>query len=173
MATTLQKTLAGSVSPSYLHPYHPYYTDKFDQASRRILNFKDGYDAAFNHYLDAADRELAADAVVAAVPPHAPGKEGPVIALARQLALRKRRRNASTCLVRHTKIQKLSSGGRRDPSVHLGSIRVEQANRIRGRDVVLIDDVTTSGNSFLACKRLLLDAGARSVKCFALAKTIR
>jgi predicted amidophosphoribosyltransferase len=171
MAATLEDTLAAPVHPSYLHSYHPYYSNKFDRASGRILDFKEGQAWAIDYYLDAADREVPEDAVICRVPPHAPGKNGPVLTLARRLAGRRQRADASRCLVRHTEIQKLSNGGRRDPEVHLESVRVENVNRIRGRDVVLVDDVTTTGNSFLACKTLLLDAGAQSVDCFALAKT--
>jgi predicted amidophosphoribosyltransferase len=40
-----------------------------------------------------------------------------------------------------------------------------------GREVLLLDDVTTSGSSLEACKRLLLDAGAAAVKCAALGRT--
>jgi predicted amidophosphoribosyltransferase len=160
--------------PSYLHPYHPYRSGKFDSASGRILDFKKGQQYAFRHYLKEFDEKLPADSVLCAVPSHAPGGDGEVRELARRLAGRRdRRTDATACLVRHTKIQKLSEGGCRRPEMHLRSIRVEQADLIRGRDVILIDDVTTTGNSFKACRQLLLDAGAASVHCVALSKTMR
>ncbi len=160
-----------SVDPSYLHPYFPYRSGNFDAASGRILDFKDGCSVAFEYYLEAMDQAMKSDAPICAVPPHAPSSEGPVRHLARRLAQRKNRTDAAGCLVRTEEIQKLSQGGCRDVNVHLRSIRAEDADKIRAGKVVLVDDVTTTGNSFRACKSLLLEAGARSVDCFALAKT--
>lgn len=38
--------------------------------------------------------------------------------------------------------------------------------------VLLMDDVTTTGNSLYACKEILLQNGAREVEMFALGKAI-
>lgn len=53
----------------------------------------------------------------------------------------------------------------------MNSIRVEHAELIQGREVLLLDDVTTSGNSLVACRQLLLEAGAARVKYMALGRT--
>lgn len=158
---------------SYLHPYHPYYSDKFDRASGRILDFKEGDPEAFQYYFRAMNTKLEENVTVTAVPPHAPGKEGAVRRLARRLARCGNRTDATSCLIRHEEIQKLSNGGRRDISVHLGSVRVVESQLVTAQEVTLVDDVTTTGNSFRACRELLLNAGAQSVRCFALAKTMR
>lgn len=41
----------------------------------------------------------------------------------------------------------------------------------KGRNWVIIDDITTSGSTMIACRNLLLDNGADHVVCLALAKT--
>lgn len=172
MAVTVSTPVEGeNIDPSYLHPYFPYRSGKFDAASGRILDFKDECPIAFDHYLEAMDQEIGRNVAVSAVPPHAPGSEGAVRKLARRLAKRQNRVDAVGCLVRTEKIQKLSNGGRRDVSVHLSSVRAKSPEKFRGEKVALVDDVTTTGNSFRACKKLLLKAGAQSVDCFALAKT--
>ena len=51
---------------------------------------------------------------------------------------------------------------------HLNSIKVN--GDVSGKNIILMDDITTSGCSLLACKQLLLDAGANSVICFAFGK---
>ena len=50
-----------------------------------------------------------------------------------------------------------------------GVFRVRDAARVRGRQVVVIDDVHTSGATVEACTAALLDAGAAgvSVLCWA------
>ena len=38
--------------------------------------------------------------------------------------------------------------------------------------ILLMDDVTTSGNSLYACKEILMDHGAKAVEMFALGQAI-
>lgn len=38
--------------------------------------------------------------------------------------------------------------------------------------IIVFDDVTTTGNSLLACKELLNEANVPYVMCFAVAKTV-
>jgi ComF family protein len=48
---------------------------------------------------------------------------------------------------------------------------VARPDRIRGRSVALVDDVTTTGATLRACVHALLSAGARSVECYVVAVT--
>lgn len=47
------------------------------------------------------------------------------------------------------------------------------ADRIAGRDVLIVDDVMTTGATFAACAQACLDAGAREVRVIALARVAR
>jgi ComF family protein len=49
---------------------------------------------------------------------------------------------------------------------------VEKPERIRGRRIVMVDDVTTTGATAQACTKALLDAGAASVECLALTRAV-
>lgn len=51
----------------------------------------------------------------------------------------------------------------------LGAYRPRSGAAIRGRRFLLIDDVCTTGSTMAECARVLLDAGAASVVCAALA----
>lgn len=161
------------LSPDYLHPYYPYSSGKRDCASRRIIKFKEGDRAALRHYTLRLDEHLDKDAVLATVPSHKPSNVGSIDRAAQILAQKHERVDATGCLVRHRKIRKLSQGGHRHVQVHLTSIKVENKHLVTGKQVTLLDDVTTTGNSFRACRQLLLDAGAASVHCLALSKTMR
>ncbi len=83
--------------------------------------------------------------------------------VAESLASVKDRINGTSCVVRHTTIAKAANGGNQSKQVHFDSIRIEHQEIIRGRTVVPLDDVTTSGNSLIACKELLMNAGATKV----------
>jgi len=51
------------------------------------------------------------------------------------------------------------------------AVRRRYASRIVGRDIVLIDDVVTTGSTLAAASEALLEGGARSVMGVALART--
>lgn len=75
------------------------------------------------------------------------------------------------CLNRKYTIEKLATGGNRSIKTHLNSIELcGERSEFFGEKIYLIDDIMTTGNSLLACKKILEDAGAKVV-CIALGKT--
>jgi hypothetical protein len=161
----------------YLAGYQPYRihgerNPNFDDRGRQILDLKDEKENAISALYNEIDRMLAHDFAIAVVPSHDPSKTTSGI---RTLAIRlatNGRVDATTCLVRHTYIGKLAHGGNRDINVHLDSIIVRDSHLIRNREVLLLDDVSTSGNSLDACAQLLLNAGATVVQKFAITRTV-
>ena len=63
-----------------------------------------------------------------------------------------------------------TSGRVMDPNVEMKSLVLENHN-IKNKNILVIDDITTTGTSLIACKTLLLRAGAKNVVCLALGKT--
>lgn len=51
----------------------------------------------------------------------------------------------------------------------IGAFNVVKIKSIKGRDVILLDDVTTTGATMSEARKVLLEAGAKSVLCVALA----
>lgn len=51
----------------------------------------------------------------------------------------------------------------------IGSFRVENADPIKGRNIILIDDITTTGATLAEAKKVLRGAGARKVIAFTIA----
>lgn len=144
----------------------------YPQNSGRILDLKDGSAKAAVHFGEIVAKELADNVVIVTVPGHDPAKPSAGLRqLASELAKGGKRVDCSDCLVRTTKIDKLAHGGDRAEEVHLKSVIVAKPSDIKGKDVLLIDDVTKTGHSLVACKKLLLKAGAGSVQCVTLGKT--
>jgi predicted amidophosphoribosyltransferase len=140
--------------------------------SRRILDLKEGKKVGVDYFFDYMSDKLKRVEAIAIVPSHDPAKgPGGLHTLARRLAASRGCVDASSALRRHTKIDKLASGGDRSIGVHLNSIDVPERGLIKGNKVLLVDDVMTSGNSLLACRKILLKAGASEVKCVALGRT--
>ena len=144
----------------------------YDRHSKRVLDFKEGKADAIEEFTAKVEALLGSDFAVCVVPSHDPAKaRGPLHELAARVTGRNNRSDASTCLVRHKKISKLATGGSRDKNVHLESIRVEHPELIRGKAVVVLDDVYTSGGSMTACMELLRAAGASNVRGLCLGRT--
>lgn len=170
-----------------LGDYNPYWLDRssgtknsdFDQQSRLILDIKKEQVEdiktlkAVAYFFDILDPLLSNGIAISVVPSGKPEKRNSgLYELARQLASHDRI-DATSCLVRYRAIDKLAFGGNRGIDVHLNSVRVENRELVKNREVLLLDDVSTSGNSLNGCKRLLEQAGARAVQCVALGKTTR
>ena len=121
---------------------------------------------------DHLDPLLAPGIALVAVPPHrAYHAFWPTRTLAQRLAAHGRI-DATACLVRHTTIQRIIFGGPSTRALHRATIRVEEAELIQGRPVLLLDDIAKSGASLVACREMLLEAGASVVQAVALGRVI-
>lgn len=160
--------------------YHKYWLDKerriknplFDVYSGKILDLKDGKNQAINYFYNLLDAEICSDVAICVVPSsNAENSESGIAKLGHMLA-GNGRRDRVDFLRRSESITKLATGGNRSRQLHLQTIQTSENMDISGDVVLLIDDVTTTGNSLYACKEILLQAGADTVEMFALGKAI-
>ena len=70
-------------------------------------------------------------------------------------------------------IPKHKNPGIRNISDDLNSLAVKNKVEISGKNVIVFDDITTSGNSLDAARRILTDAGADDVICIAFGRTVK
>ena len=70
--------------------------------------------------------------------------------------------------IRHTESQTKTSSRRERLENLRGSMEVVDVRGIRGHSAVVVDDVMTTGATFAEAKRVLRNAGAKKVFCFAL-----
>ncbi len=160
--------------------YHKYWLDRerkiknplFDVFSGRILDLKDGKESAVQYFYDLLDREICEDVAICVVPSSNSNRtDTGIIRLGSRLAQNKRK-DRVYFLKREYSISKLSTGGDRSKQVHVDSIAPLKDLTVEDEIVLLMDDVTTTGNSLYACKEILLREGAKNVEMFALGKAI-
>jgi predicted amidophosphoribosyltransferase len=142
--------------------------------SGSILDLKESKATSLKRFEDLLVGEIKRTYVgVTAVPSHDPanGTGTGVRLLAKQVAAKLGVQDGRSFLRRTKKIEKLAGGGDRSIATHLDSLVAENAHEFAGGTVLLVDDVLTSGNSMIACRQLLLEAGASEVVCVALGRT--
>ena len=64
-----------------------------------------------------------------------------------------------------------SSKRNNDYRIDMQSLNIEHGFNVEGKSIIVIDDITTSGSTLIACKNILMNAGAKEVVLVALGKT--
>ena len=160
--------------------YHKYWLDRerkiknplFDVFSGKILDLKQGKMEAIRYFYNLIDAEICKDVTICVVPSSNAEKDISGIGSLGEMLAENGRVNKVYFLKREKSIEKLATGGARDKWVHMQSITTADDMNIQGDVVLLMDDVTTTGNSLYVCKEILLDKGAEKVEMFALGKAI-
>ena len=158
--------------------FHNYYIPmsrggKNDKYSCDIIKFKDNHPISCEYFFDILKNKNFnnIDAVVYMPSSDATRETTPVKELAQRLAEYNGWIDATDCLVRHTSKQKAAHGGDRSIAVHEKTLVVRNKDKIYNKNVLVLDDITTTGNSLKVAMMLLNDAGAESVASFALGRT--
>jgi hypothetical protein len=138
---------------------------------RMITELKNQNGQAIEYFLNKLEPLFGKGFAIAVVPPRDCRTTSSGIRILAQRLAFKDRHDATSCLIRQITIPGPGENTDRDVGMHLDSIGVFNTYRIQDRDVLLLDDVITTGNSLKACKMLLEQNGAKLVKCFALAYT--
>lgn len=167
----------------FYHPQFDYYENcyydncDFNEFSHRILRLKNKDCTEIYYFRDILTKLIEDEAIsIAAVPSHVALESNSGIRdLASYLVSSKKNYiDAVKCLERVITVEKYSpTKGCRSEQEHFNSIVIKDRLLIENKNIILIDDILTSGNSANACRILLLNAGAKEVKIVCLGKTIR
>lgn len=160
--------------------YHRYWQNRelkiknpyFDVFSGKILDLKQGKLSAVKYFYNLLNDEICDDVTICVVPSSDASKTESGIGMLGNMLAANNRRNKVYYLRRNHSIDKLALGGNRSKEVHMKTISTMEDVDITGDIVLLMDDVTTTGNSLYACREILLERGAKCVKMFALGKAV-
>lgn len=91
--------------------------------------------------------------------------------VAEEVARRFRLELRKDLLMRSRSTQAMHSQSREERKANVkGSFKVVGAEYIKGKRILVIDDICTTGATFLESAKVLYEAGAADVQCFALSK---
>jgi predicted amidophosphoribosyltransferase len=175
-------SLDDNYTSEHLVDYHPYwiYPDgvkthnpHYDAMSRMVYNVKEQEQAALNHFAKLLASKLGkGDYAIAYVPSSDKDKKvSGIRRIAQHLPKHGYGVDATSCINRHTSRPKSHSGAGRSVQSHYNTLEIVDVEKIKGKTVILLDDVSTTGNSLKACAQLLLNAGATTVKGLSLGQT--
>ena len=195
MQTFQATNIFGVVTIGWMYDYHKFWihdgmggrarNSNFDKLTGYLLDLKKSDNRNFDHAVSGFARALLKDikslnflaeteeAIVCAVPSSKVGKVAPGLVNIAKILERDngRIKSGMKTLIRTTEIDKLADGGNRDITVHRRSIDIGERVR-KDRTYILIDDITTTGNSLAACAEILARNGARRILPIALGKTL-
>ena len=165
---------------AYCQYYHKYRLKNgevnpkfYENDSGCILDLKEKKCDTIADYLDYLDELFKKDISICVVPSHEASStnDSGIARLARGLAQRGRKDKVDF-LLRKTTVEKRAAGGDRSYQSQRESIKINPDISVLEDTVIVMDDVTTTGNSLQACRDILLDAGASHVAMYAIGKTV-
>jgi predicted amidophosphoribosyltransferase len=155
------------------HPWHDGHNPNFDKFSRLILDVKNQRKKGIDYFTNRL-RSILSDTeeyAICIIPTHAVGTApSGITTIAKQLCSHPVI-DGTDVISRTFEMPKKTVGGSRDMQLEIKSLAVTNESVVRGRQVLLLDDVTTTGTSLKAGKCLIEQAGAEIVVLLALART--
>jgi hypothetical protein len=162
----------GTLRVAYCHDYVPKNMHLNDHNSERVLEMKRGNPTCIDYYANAIKGMLNEGALLCCAPSSSKDRWSPgLIQLVAKLEVMAGCAGETRLIRRTVDTEKRSTGGDRSIETNLNSIACSFPQSVTDRDVVVLDDIVTTGNTFLACAEILWRTGAGSISGIALGRT--
>lgn len=166
----------------YLHPYYPTRYVEHSGVSESIIAFKQGYQNPIDRFTKEMKEALLGHMgndvsklqgrCLIVMPSHSAGKwSKALLQMSKKLCQELNMLDYSCALERVTEHEKLTAGGDRSIESQTATMKLNPTFDVKGKKVIVLDDVTTTGNSLLASAQILWNAGAEKVAAIAIGKT--
>lgn len=181
-------------SINYLFFYNPNEWNKIGTISSEIIEFKRAFDypkninySIFSKYVSIVEKYVlkeliknSLELVLCCVPSSVASKQNNS-SISRMIVVLKKHNennsniiNGANVILRNRTIERSSSNTvLRTVTRQYNSIEIENKEIIQNKMVLLLDDIYTTGSSVEACKKKLLEAGAKSVVIVTIGRTRR
>jgi hypothetical protein len=163
----------GSFEVAYYDDYYPMRFGREHEPSQRLLRFKRGDSGAIDFYAEKVLPYFRKGVTLCCAPSSSKNRWGSgLVALLDKLSGSVPCAVYTDLICRTKSIEKQSISNIRNLDINLDTMTVVKAERCRDRDIVVVDDVVSSGTTLRACTELLWQAQAASVSCVTMCKTI-
>lgn len=123
---------------------------------------------------------LQGNCVLVAVPPSNPVNNGKTAShkiirkVVQSIGKAKKIIDGSSCLYRKEWIESAHKGGDRSVMLHKETIALQNTKLLENRNILILDDIVTTGRSFEACIELIKEkvATVKEISCWAVGRTI-
>ena len=178
---TFDKNIIYDLKIYHLTEYIPKWCNRNDENSSKIIDLKNKYVYAINYYYDLTLKWLKNNnylneyVMIAVMPSHISNKENisGTAYIAKKIIENSNIQNGINLILRKKTINKKSTSMYR-PTIKqdIESLELNNSINIQDKIIVVLDDVTTHGDSFRAAAYHLYMNGARQVISLAMGKTV-
>ena len=154
--------------------YHPTSSSKTNRFSKMVLFLKAKQKFAINYFTKALLNNFANNNTyqIITVPSHDPHFQNGITMLAKNLCKQSDKFIDITAAVKRIQfVDSFCKTNNRNSIILINSIKIDKS-LVKGANILLLDDISTSGTSLLTIEKMLIAAGAASVTLMALAQTI-
>jgi phosphoribosylpyrophosphate synthetase len=163
----------GSFIVGYIDDYYPKRMGIEHAPTERILDFKRGDRSTVDYYTAKVLPHVKKGVVLCCAPSSNKGEWGQgLVLLLEKLAERVPCVSYTDLICRTVDTEKRSLGGDRSIEVNVGTMEVINPEKCKDKDVIVLDDIVTTGGTMCACAKLVWEAQAASVSGVTMGKTI-